>query len=181
MKTNFGDKFAKLAPYRQKTKRKQLREIKIIAEIVKLIIKNDSKILTNKDIKQISLKTYKKYDKISHIRVRNMTNSPEIKQQVNDKLLDYYIKQGIEPINKVFELTKKAEEVAKNTSDYMQIAKHYKEIAEIGPNNATITQRETIDYAAIADKDTDNPQLIEQKRTITRTVTQQITPDNSTK
>lgn len=174
MKPDFGKRYDKYLEKRSKTNRKELRTIKLVAEAVKYIIKNNTKKLTTEALNEICLKVYNKKDTAKRIQVYNMLNNPPLKQEVENKLLDYYIKQGIEPISKVFELTNKAEEVAKNTSDYMQIAKHYKEIAEIASTNTTITQKETIDYATLADSD----QLIEQKRTVTRTVTQAISPNS---
>jgi hypothetical protein len=174
MKPDFNKRVEKYKERREKHKKQDLRTIKLIATTVSKILSNNSKYLTNKDIKDICIKVYNSYNHTKHYRVRNMINSPAISKQIENKLLDAYIARGIEPLTKVLDLTQKAEEVAKNTSDYMQIAKHYKEIAEIASPNATLTQKETIDYATLADSD----ELIEQKRTVTRTVTQAISPNS---
>ncbi|MFA5772756.1 MAG: hypothetical protein WC974_08520 [Thermoplasmata archaeon] len=179
MKIKFGEKYNKYVDYRAKTPRKQLREIKLIAEIVLMTIRNDNKKLSNNDIKQLCIKIYHKYDKIHHIRVRNMSNSPEIKKQVNDSLLAYYIKKGIKPLEKVDELINKGESAAKSTSDYVTLANHYKDVLKSAPNNTQITQKETIDYAAIVEEGKEDPTLVEQKRTVTRTVTQAISPNSA--
>jgi hypothetical protein len=43
------------------------------------------------------------------------------------------------------ELTEKAENAAKTTSDYMQVAKHFQEIAKLQPST-TVKQTEKVNY-----------------------------------
>lgn len=144
-KIEFGKKIQKYRAYREKYNLQQLRTIKLISSVVNTIIINNDKNLSNNDIKELCIKVYGSYNKIKHVRVRNMIKSTAMQEQINNKLMDYYIRQGIDPVKKVVDLSKKAEEVAKSTSDYMLIAKHYKDIAEIEPQT-TAKQTEIVNY-----------------------------------
>ena len=144
-----------------------LRTIQIIAEATKVILSKNSKKLSNKDIDAICLKIYKVTNRIKHIRVRNMINSPAIKDQINNKLLQYYIDKGIQPIEKVGDLTEKAEKAAKTTSDYMRVADHYKEIAQIS-DTTTARQTEIVNY---------NELMQPVSKTVKREITQSVVSD----
>lgn len=184
MKTDFGKRYDKYVSKRSKTNRKELRTIKLVAEAVIYIVKNNTKKYTTAALNEICLKVYNKIDTAKRVQVYNMLNNPPLKQEVEQKLHEYYLSKGIKPLEKVQELTQKAEDNCKTTSDYMRVAEHFMRVVDTVGANTTVTQRETIDYANLASEDSDNPQLVEQKRTVTRTVTQQITPnapDNSAK
>ena len=141
-KIDFQKKLEKYQNRREKHERQELRTIRLIAVTVQKIIQNDSKRLNSKDLEDICLKVYNKIDNIKRVRVYNMINSPAIKDKINDKLLDYYIKNGIEPIKESFECVKEAKVVAKTTSDYMMLANHYQKIAERLPAAKATETRE---------------------------------------
>jgi hypothetical protein len=143
---------------------------RLIAETVKIILKNNTELLSNNDIKQISLKVYNKYDKLKHLRVRNQLNSLPVKQDINAELQRILTDKGIKPLLKSVELIEKGETVAKTTSDYVQLSKMYKEFAQIEPIKATET-REYTDFSAYKeakDKGLEPvPDKITQKITVT--------------
>ena len=159
-----GKKLKKLKNRREE-ERKTLRYKKLIAETVKLMLLNDSQVLTKSDIKAISLKIYGSYNKLKHIRVYNQVTDELTKVDINSELQRILTDRNIRPIEKIVDLTQKGEEAAKNTSDYIQVAKFYKEIAGIEPKKGLIkaTERRTIDYSKL--DDLGNPQ-----ETVIRTV-----------
>ena len=150
-KIDLSRKLAKLQTYRSETERKSLRYKKLIAEIVKYIVLNNDKYLTNNDLKQISIKVYKKHDRIIHQRIRSMMTQEVVKNDINNELQRILTDRAINPLLKVVDLTQRGEEVAKNTSDFINVAKFYKEIAEIEPKKGAKAtyQEKTIDYSTI--------------------------------
>lgn len=150
-KIDLSKKLAKLQTYRSETERRSLRYKKLIAEVVKYVISNNDKYLTNDDLKQISLKVYGRYDKIVHQRIRSMMTQEVVKSDINNELQRILTDRGIKPLEKIVDLTKKGEEVAKNTADFISVAKFYKEIAEIEPKKSAKAtyQERTVDYSTI--------------------------------
>lgn len=147
--------------------RRTLKYQKLIATIVKIILSNNDKLLSNKDINEISTLVYNRNDAITKQRIRSMLNNEIVKKDIDNELQRILTDRNIKPLEKTVDLVQKAEDKAKSTSDFIQTARFYKELAEISTNKQTIEQKETIDYSKFDDKG--NPQV-----KVTRSVIQEI-------
>lgn len=167
---------------RRLSERKSLRYKKFVAETVKYIIKNNDIYLSNNDIKEIAINVYTRYDKIIHQRIRSMMTQEVVKNDINSELQRILTDRGIKPLDKVIDLTQRGEEAAKNTSDFISVAKFYKEIAEIEPKKGAQARysEKTIDYSTIG-KDKDGKEVeihTETKKIITKEIATD-TPDSN--
>lgn len=119
----------------EKVKKKRLqhlknKEIKIIAETVRVMIAKDSKLLTANDYNSICSAVYKKLSLSNRVNVYKMVNNLEVKEKINDSLIQYYLTQGIDVNKKLIELTNKSETLIKSTNDALNVAKFYKELID---------------------------------------------------
>lgn len=151
MKIDFQAKQKKFRTYREKHNQGQLRTIKLIAATIKLIVKNNSKNLSNSDIKYLCEKVYSKYDRIKHVRVRNMLSQEIVQNKINTALITFYSNILDETVAR--ECLKIAIDTAKEKRDVPNLLK----IAEKYENAANLTQKssvtarttETVDYSKI--------------------------------
>ena len=70
-----------------------------------------------------------------------MINSGIVKSKIDDKLIDTYLSNGINPISKIIELSKIAEDKIKTTNDAMMLINHYKEISNLTAKDKNIKER----------------------------------------
>lgn len=172
-KIDFGKKLEKLnkkreskstSKYKPEHFRQSLRYKKLIAQTIKLIINKNDKRLSNEDIKSICLSVYNKYDKTCHIRVRETLNQDIVKNDINSELQRILTDKGIKPLEKVVFHAEKASDSAKSTSDHIQTARFFRELADIQPVQTT----ETREFKSFSDYKDNKPSKIKQ------TVTAQI-------
>ena len=162
-KINFTDKIDK---YKDK-RIKQLnnKEIRIIAETVKIMIEKNTKLLTAEDYNLICLSVYRKLNLSNRIKVYHMVNNVEMKEKINDKLIDYYISKGIDVNSKIIELTTKSESLISSTKDALSVARFYKEILDENKNiQGKITEKHT--YNSFDSFKSNKPDKIEQEMEI---------------
>lgn len=110
----------------------KLMEIKIISFTTKLIVEKNSKRLTVEDYDRISLEAFRNKSVTNRLRIFRMVTSTPIKEKINQNLLDYYNAKNINLNVKIEDLMGKAEELVKNTTDCINLAKFYKDIADEG-------------------------------------------------
>ncbi len=185
MKTDFQEKQKKFRQYRQKYDQQQLRTIKLIAETVKTIVKNDNKNLSNNDIKELCLKVYHKYDKIKHVRVRNTLNTEITQNKINEALISFYSSAGLnkeEAIN-LLNLAKETAKEKKDVTNLLKIVEKYENAANLTQKTATrATYSETTDFSKIG-KDGQPAQKIVKTLELTneQAIASDIRPDLNSK
>lgn len=135
---------SKVDKYKEKRiKQLNKRELKIIAETVKIIILKNSKRLTQNDYNNICLAVYGKTDSSKYIGIYRMVNDIVVKDKINDSLVQYYLSKGINVRDKIIELSDKSEELIKSTSDALSLLKYYKELDD--NNGVRIKETRTYD------------------------------------
>ena len=151
----------------EKVKKKRLqhlknKEIKIIAETVRVMIAKDSKLLTAEDYNSICSSVYRKLNLSNRRNVYSMVNNVEVKEKINDSLIQYYINKGINVKDKLVELTNKSETLIKSTNDALNVAKFYKELIDEDKNKQTkIVEKHT--YNSFDSYKLNKPDKVEQE------------------
>jgi len=151
-KIDFEKKLDKYQDRREKHKIQKLRYIKLVGETVKTIIRNNDKRLSNNDIKEICLKTYKKYDKLSHVRVRNELSQEITQKLVNQQLMSFYSKADLNE-ETAKDMLKQTIEIAKEKKDgnlLLKIVEKYESAANLTQKHGiTARTTETTDFSKI--------------------------------
>lgn len=152
MKTDFIEKKKKFQAYRQKYDQQQLRTIKLIAETVKKIVKNNDKRLSNEDIKDLCLRVYGKYDKIKHIRVRNSLAQELMQNKINTALIEFYSQAGLnkDEAIKMLNLAKDTAIEKKDVNNLLKIVEKFESASNLtGNNGVKATYKETTDFSKL--------------------------------
>jgi hypothetical protein len=137
------------------TKRKErhlntYKELLLISATVKVMLERQSLNLTRKDYEQICLSVFQHISYSKRVQTYYMINDLERKQTILSEVQKILIARNIKPIEKSLDLAVKGEEVAKNTSDYMQLSRYYKDLSEIEPKSTNkATYSETTDFSKI--------------------------------
>jgi hypothetical protein len=116
---------------------------RLIANTVKVMLQNESQVLTKEDYKNICLFTYGKCTKSDSVRIYKTLSSDVAKTDINSELQRILTDRGIKPLEKTVSLLQKGEELIKTTSDCISVAKMYKEISEIDQKQTTATETRT--------------------------------------
>lgn len=135
---------------RKKEERSSLRYQKLIAEIAQRIVKNDTKILKDKDYEEIALNLYGRTDKITKVRIKNMTNTEIARKDINETIRAVLLKNKFDE-DKILDLIKKAENSAKSTKDYLDIIKEMKDILIPAAPKVTIQEQRSYNYSDYRD------------------------------
>src|SRR5574343_29107 len=146
---------------------KYLRYKKLIAAVFKKIIEKDSLILSKEDYAEITKALYKTENYISVIRVRRMMTNPIAKNDIETALIQAFVAKGIKPLDKTVELVEKAESVAKNTSDYMQVARFHQDLLKLEPKTKVSETRQTTEFHKYRNPSTNQDEIIPVKVTKT--------------
>jgi uncharacterized protein YktA (UPF0223 family) len=140
----------------ERIKRDYIREAqnfkfkKAYAKYAEIVIRKNTKRLVNKDYEEIAALLYKNVDRIKTLRLRRMIEDVgEIRNNCDNALQIALINAGMNE-NYIKDLLKKAENVAKTSSDYIKIAEFTKESLNI--SNKTRTTQTISQDIDISDK-----------------------------
>lgn len=131
---------------------KQLRYTKLVAEVVKRIVRNDSKILKKNDLSEICIKVYGQTNKIKEIRVRKMLDAPIVKNDINEALMRFYTNAGFnqETAEKLIKNVLTWIDEKKDTGNAIKMIEKYETAANLAQKSASkATYSETTDFSRI--------------------------------
>ncbi len=151
MKIDFQRKASKLKE-RQPNEFKQLRYSKLIGEVVKKIVKNDSKVLKKNDLSEICIKVYGSTNKIKEIRVRKVIESTIAKQDVDNELRRIYSEAGLdkEELKVLLSDAKQWIKEKKDITNALKLAQMIGVANNLTENNGVkATYRETTDFSKL--------------------------------
>lgn len=151
MKIDFQRKASKLKE-RQPNEFKQLRYSKLIGEVVKKILKNNSKILKKNDLSEICIKVYGSTNKIKEIRVRKVIESAIAKQDIDNELRRIYSDAGLdkEELKVLLSDAKQWIKEKKDITNALKLAQMIGAANNLDHNNSVkATYRETTDFSKI--------------------------------
>lgn len=140
---NFNKNIEVYKHHRTKYKRINLRQVKLVSEVIRLIVYKNTKHININDIKNLAVRVYSNNDNKYIKRIYSMLNDEIVKKEIDNGLVQYYLDKGINPLDKIVELTVKAEENIKSTNDALNTARFYKEIYD--GNTPRIKETRTYD------------------------------------
>ena len=142
-KINFSKNINTYKQHRKVYKRINLRQVKLVSEVIRLIVYKNTKHININDIKNLAVRVYSNNDNKYIKRIYSMLNDEIVKKEIDNGLVQYYLDKGINPLDKIVELTVKAEENIKSTNDALSTARFYKEIYD--GNTSRIKETRTYD------------------------------------
>jgi hypothetical protein len=156
---------------KQYSETNQLRWAKAIAETAKIIVKKNTKILSNKDYEEVAKVLYGKCTKLNTLSTKRKMNSEIAKQQINTELVSLYNKANLSK-ERLPELYAKIESYADEKKDGNLLFKLTEKIEKVNnlEQKAEIKAHETREFSSFSSLKDNKPDKI----------TQTITQDDKT-
>ncbi|KKP50491.1 MAG: hypothetical protein UR43_C0033G0008 [candidate division TM6 bacterium GW2011_GWF2_33_332] len=98
---NFNKNIEVYKHHRTKYKRINLRQVKLVSEVIRLIVYKNTKHININDIKNLAVRVYSNNDNKYIKRIYSMLNDEIVKKEIDNGLVQYYLDKGINPLDKI--------------------------------------------------------------------------------